>query len=109
MQTLSEFSSSSGVASGYHVFMLCIALRDNITSLKAFLKAHGAIRGPLASPHDVLLLELQRNKYRTVGRVFFSNFCGHCYCFWLKFAGYLAIAGLNLLAQISDRISPFGV
>ena len=24
-------------------------------------------------------------------------------------AGYLAVAGLNLLAQISDRISPFGV
>ena len=29
--------------------------------------------------------------------------------FWLKWAGYLAVAGLNLLAQISDRISPFGV
>ena len=29
--------------------------------------------------------------------------------FWLKWAGYLAVAGLNLLVQISDRISPFGV
>ena len=29
--------------------------------------------------------------------------------FWLEWAGYLAVAGLNLLAQISDRISPFGV
>ena len=29
--------------------------------------------------------------------------------FWLKWAGYLAMAGLNLLAQISDRISPSGV
>ena len=29
--------------------------------------------------------------------------------FWLKWAGYLAVAGLNLLAQISDRISPCGV
>ena len=29
--------------------------------------------------------------------------------FWLKWAGYLAMAGLNLLAQISDRISPYGV
>ena len=29
--------------------------------------------------------------------------------FWLKWAGYLAVAGLNLLAQISDRISPYGV
>ena len=28
--------------------------------------------------------------------------------FWLKWAGYLAVAGLNLLAQISDR-SPFDV
>ena len=28
---------------------------------------------------------------------------------WLKWAGYLAEAGLNLLAQISDRIIPFGV
>ena len=29
--------------------------------------------------------------------------------FWLKWAGYLAVAGLNLLAQLSDRISPSGV
>ena len=29
--------------------------------------------------------------------------------FWLKWAGYLAMAGLNLLAQLSDRISPYGV
>ena len=29
--------------------------------------------------------------------------------FWLKWAGYLAVAGLNLLVQISDRISPFSV
>ena len=28
---------------------------------------------------------------------------------WLKWVEYLAVAGLNLLAQISDRISPFGV
>ena len=26
--------------------------------------------------------------------------------FWLKWAGYLSVEGLNLLAQISDRISP---
>ena len=29
--------------------------------------------------------------------------------FWLKWAGYLAVAGLNLLAQLSDRRSPYGV
>ena len=29
--------------------------------------------------------------------------------FWLIWAGYLAVAGLNLLAQLSDRISPSGV
>ena len=29
--------------------------------------------------------------------------------FWLEWAGYLAMAGLNLLAQLSDRISPYGV
>ena len=29
--------------------------------------------------------------------------------FWLKWAGYLAMAGLNLLAQLSDRRSPSGV
>ena len=29
--------------------------------------------------------------------------------FWLKWAGYLAMAGLNLLAQISDRTSPGSV
>ena len=41
----------------------------------------------------------------------FPNICGLplLLFFWLKWAGYLAVAGLNLLAQISDRISPFGV
>ena len=29
--------------------------------------------------------------------------------FWLKWAGYLSMAGLNRLAQLSDRISPSGV
>ena len=29
--------------------------------------------------------------------------------FWLKWAGYLAMAGLNLLAKLSDGISPDGV
>ena len=29
--------------------------------------------------------------------------------FWLKWAGYLAVAGLNFLAQLPDRISPSGV
>ena len=29
--------------------------------------------------------------------------------FLAEWAGYLAVAGLNLLAQISDRISPSGV
>ena len=29
--------------------------------------------------------------------------------FWLEWAGYLAVPGLNLLAQISDRISPDSV
>ena len=29
--------------------------------------------------------------------------------FWLKWAGYLAVAGLNVLAQLSDRRSPYGV
>ena len=31
------------------------------------------------------------------------------FLFWLKWAGYLALAGLNLLAQLSDRSSPYGV
>ena len=29
--------------------------------------------------------------------------------FWLKWAGYPAVAGLNLLAQLSERNSPYGV
>ena len=29
--------------------------------------------------------------------------------FWLKWAGYLAVAGLNLLPLISDRVSPGSV
>ena len=43
----------------------------------------------------------------TVRRVFFqTNICGHCYWFfWLQWAGNLAVAGLNLLAQISDVMS----
>ena len=46
------------------------------------------------------------------GESLFPNICGLkivIVFFWLKWAGYLAVAGLNLLAQISDRISPFGV
>lgn len=39
MQILSESASSSGVASGYRVFIFLIALRDSITSLSAFLKS----------------------------------------------------------------------
>ena len=41
----------------------------------------------------------------------FPNICGLplLLFFWLKWAGYLAVAGLNLLAQISDRRSPYGV
>lgn len=30
----------------------------------------------------------------------------HCYCFWLKWAGYLAVASLNLPAEICGSISP---
>lgn len=37
MQTLSAAASSSGVASGYNVFMFRIARRDRMTSLNAFL------------------------------------------------------------------------
>ena len=48
-------------------------------------------------------------EYITVGRVLFQNICGQSYCFWLKWVGYLAVTGLNLLAQISDRISPGSV
>ena len=45
------------------------------------------------------------------GKSLFPNICGWplLLVFWLKWAGYLAVAGLNLLAQISDRRSPYGV
>ena len=45
------------------------------------------------------------------GKSLFPNLCGLplLLFFWLKWAGYLAVAGLNLLAQLSDRISPSGV
>ena len=45
------------------------------------------------------------------GKSLFPNICGMplLWFFWLKWAGYLAVAGLNLLAQISDRRSPYGV
>ena len=47
---------------------------------------------------------------RTEGRVFFpKTSVAIVILFWLKWAGYLAVAGLNLLAQLSDRISPSGV
>ena len=46
----------------------------------------------------------------TVGRVFFpKTSVTIVILFWLKWAGYLAMAGLNLLAQLFDRISPYGV
>ena len=45
------------------------------------------------------------------GESLFPNICGLplLLFIWLKWAGYLAVAGLNLLTQISERISPFGV
>ena len=45
------------------------------------------------------------------GKSLFPNICSLplLLFFWLKWAGYLAVAGLNLLAQISDRRSPYGV
>ena len=46
----------------------------------------------------------------TVRRVLFQTLCfAIVFVFWLEWAGYLALAGLNLLAQISDRISPDSV
>ena len=41
----------------------------------------------------------------------FPNICGLplLLLFWLKWAGYLALAGLNLLPLISDRVSPGSV
>ena len=50
-------------------------------------------------------------KTNTQWKESFPNICGLplLLFFWLKWAGYLAVAGLNLLAQISDRISPSGV
>ena len=42
--------------------------------------------------------------------VFFSKLLWQLLLFfWLKWAGYLAMAGLNFLPLLSDRISPFGV
>lgn len=38
MQMLSDNCSSSGVASGYSVFMFWMARRESITSFRAFLK-----------------------------------------------------------------------
>ena len=39
------------------------------------------------------------------GKSLFPNICGMplLWFFWLKLAGYLAVAGLNLLAKISDK------
>ena len=50
-------------------------------------------------------------KFQKKWKESFPNICGLplLLFFWLKWAGYLAVAGLNLLAQISDRISPYGV
>ena len=46
----------------------------------------------------------------TVGRVFFSKLLWPLLLFsWLKWARYLAVAGLNLLPLLFDRVSPFGV
>ena len=49
----------------------------------------------------------QKKMYHTtVERVFFpKTSVAIVILFWLKWAGYLAVAGLNLLAQLSDRIS----
>ena len=44
------------------------------------------------------------------GESFFKHLCfAIVIVFWLKWAGYLAVAGLNPLPLLSDRVSPFGV
>ena len=57
--------------------------------------------------------ELKRDMIEEMhsGKSLFPNICGLplLLFFWLKWAGYLAVAGLNLLAQISDTRSPSGV
>ena len=42
---------------------------------------------------------------------FFFQTCGLplLLFFWLKWAGYLAVAGLNLPPLLPDRVSPFGL
>ena len=45
----------------------------------------------------------------TVRRVFFQTLCYAIVTISAEMAGYIAVAGLNLLAQISDRISPDSV
>ena len=40
----------------------------------------------------------------------FPNICALVVVvFWLKWAGYLGVAGLNLLSLLSDRVSPGSV
>ena len=54
--------------------------------------------------------EKKKIDHGPVGRVFSKQTSvAIVIVFWLKWAGYLAVAGLNLLAQISDRISPGSV
>ena len=44
------------------------------------------------------------------GESLFFQTCGSIVIvFWLKWAGYLAVAGLNLVPLLSDKVSPFGV
>ena len=41
------------------------------------------------------------------GESFFKHLCfAIVIVFWLKWAGYLPVAGMNLLPLISDRVSP---
>ena len=49
-------------------------------------------------------LEVRPSPMHSGESLFFQTSVAMVIVFWLKWAGYL-----NLLAQISDRISPFGV
>ena len=75
-----------------------------------FLSQLKSLKASLFLADDGGFLSMESNQYHS-GKSLFPNICGLplLLFFWLKWAGYLAVAGLNLLAQISDRKSPYGV
>ena len=68
----------------------------------------GSLRARSA-PVGVFVITADLGPSHSGESLFFQTSVAIVIVFWVKWARYLAVAGLNLLPLLSNRVSPFGV